>query len=109
MKWFAGLRELIGWVLLGVGLATFGMAGFLVLNQRMACSAIVVAGIGYIVFRGGMNLIKLAIAGRLAADARQPSVTFVPQRAVRRPVVLQPNLAAPKAPVIPGPRTADMK
>jgi hypothetical protein len=103
MKWFAGLRELMGWVLIGVGMATFGLAGFLVLNQRMACSAIVVAGIGFVVFRGGMNLIKLAIAGRIAADSRPLAATPTTPRTVRRPVVRQPQPAAPKAPVIPGP------
>jgi hypothetical protein len=103
MKFFANLRELFGWVLVGTGLATFGLAGFLVLNMRMACSATIVGLLGYVVFRGGMTLIRLAVAGRAAADSRQ-AVSIVPARPVRRPVVLQPSLATPTAAVIPGPK-----
>src|SRR5215203_3530179 len=34
MKFFAILREIIGWALLGIGLAAFGLAGIMVLRER---------------------------------------------------------------------------
>ena len=102
MKFFALLREVIGWVLLGTGLAAFGLAGFLVLNQRMACSGTVLTVIGYVIFRGGLHLIKVAVAARAAADGRR-EMGVIPTRLVRRLVVVKASLAAPKANVLPGP------
>ena len=103
MKIFATLREVIGWILLGTGLAAFALAGFLVMGQRMACSGLVMTVIGYVIFKGGLHLIKVAVAARAAADGRIAAGP-IPVRTVRRPVVAKPSLAAPKANVLPGPK-----
>lgn len=105
MTFLATLREVIGWALLGTGLATFGLAGYLVLNQRMACSGLIVTVIGYVVFRGGLHMIKVAVASRAAAEGRAAGGPMS-ARKVERPVVARPNLAAPRAAVLPGPKTA---
>jgi hypothetical protein len=105
MTFLATIREVVGWALLGTGLATFGLAGYLVLNQRMACSGLIVTVIGYVVFRGGLHLIKVAVAARAAAEGRAAAGP-TPVRKVARPVVAKPTLAAPRAAVLPGPKAA---
>ena len=103
MKFFAILREIIGWALLGIGLAAFGLAGIMVLRERMICSGMVLTVIGYVVFRGGLHLIKVAVAARAAADGRYAAAGPLPPRQVRRPVVVQRPLAEVRPSVLPGP------
>lgn len=102
MKFFAALRELIGWILLGTGLAAFGLAGVMVLRERMACSGMVITLIAIIIFRGGLHLIKVAVAARAAADSRGSTASTT--RQIRRPTVAKTTLATPKANVLPGPK-----
>ncbi|MFO0936949.1 MAG: hypothetical protein U0798_10590 [Gemmataceae bacterium] len=105
MKFFAFLREILGWLLLVVGLVTFLLAAVQVLAEHAACSGLVLTGIGYVIFRGGLHLIKVAVAARAAAEGRGTLPTATPPRVVRKPVVAQASLAAPKPDVLPGPKT----
>ncbi len=63
------LREGAGWVLLGVGLAAFAVCYFVFLLQKRVIEAAALGAIGFIVFRGGIHLLKVAIAARAAAEA----------------------------------------
>src|SRR5947209_1411289 len=71
------LRELAGWVLVALGLLVFYVT-FLVLNTSgpWLIEAIFLTVIGVMVFRGGIQMLKLAVAGRLylRAQARAAEV-----------------------------------
>jgi hypothetical protein len=62
------LREGAGWVLLGIGLAVFAVVYFVFLLQKRVVEATLLGVIGVIVFRGGIHLLKVAIAARAAAE-----------------------------------------
>lgn len=67
------LRELAGWVLLGTGLAAFGMCYYVFLLNRRVIEAAGLTFIGFVIFRAGLHLLKVAIAARIAhAPSRLP-------------------------------------
>jgi hypothetical protein len=65
------LRELAGWLLVGLGLYVFLICLALVLNDG---PHIIEAGpltfIGFILFRGGIHLLKVAVAARVCLHAQ---------------------------------------
>ena len=63
------LREAAGWVLLGIGLAAFAVCYFVFLLQRRVIEAMALGVIGFTVFRGGLHLLKVAVAARAAREA----------------------------------------
>jgi hypothetical protein len=97
------LRELIGWVLLGIGLAAFAVVYFVFLLNRWLLEAIVLGMIGFAVFRAGMHLLKVAMAARAAKEAmQQPELPEAP-----RPLRLPQQRASygqPRPSVVPGER-----
>ena len=72
------LRELAGWLLLGAGLAAFAVCYLVFLVNRQAVTAAVLGGIGFVVFRGGLHLLKVAMAARAVQTA---NARPVPKRA----------------------------
>jgi hypothetical protein len=66
-------RELAGWALVLLGLATFGICFLLVVREYPP--RIVEVGpltlIGIIVFRGGIHLLKVAVAARICLEATE--------------------------------------
>jgi hypothetical protein len=87
--WFL---ELAGWVLLGAGLVAFyGCYLLLTNNQPVEMGPMMV--IGFVIFRGGIQLLKVAVAarvcaqfqGRTPADQPKPAAGTTARRA-RPPV-----------------------
>jgi hypothetical protein len=65
--WF---RELAGWFLVGVGLCAFALTVLLGLGRHLfVLPAVLIFGI--FIFRGGIHLLKVAIAARLAMRAQE--------------------------------------
>lgn len=64
------IRELIGWLLLALGLNVFRIS-FAYLNSRQVVEAAVAAVIGIFIFRGGLQLLKIAVAARALIWERQ--------------------------------------
>jgi hypothetical protein len=60
------IREIVGWVLVVVGLILIGFVLNLALNRQMI-EAVALSLPGTIVFRAGIGLVKVAAAGRIAA------------------------------------------
>lgn len=60
-------REIVGWLLLGCGLAVFWLA-YQSLLVRRVIDAVPLTFIGYVVFRGGLHLIKVATAARASRE-----------------------------------------
>jgi hypothetical protein len=71
--WF---RELAGWVLVLLGLACFAIAlAFCTIHYLF--EAWVAAIIGIFVFRGGIHLLKVAVAARVCMQAQKgPDLSF---------------------------------
>lgn len=63
------LREVAGWLLLGVGLAAFVICYVVFLLSRRVIEAAMLGFFGFTVFRGGLHLLKVAVAARAAKDA----------------------------------------
>jgi hypothetical protein len=64
------IRELAGWVLVLLGLAAFGVS-FWMLKQHYWIEAGVPSLIGFFVFRGGIHLLKVAVAARICLQAQE--------------------------------------
>jgi hypothetical protein len=83
------LRELAGWLLVLLGLYLFLIVTTDLLNPAIPPPRFLQAGpmimIGYIVFRGGIHLLKVAIAARVCMSA-QAEVTRQSREPARRPV-----------------------
>ncbi len=62
------LREAVGWVLLGVGLAAFAVCYFVFLLRQRVIEFGLLAFVGFVVFRGGLHLLKVAIASRAVRE-----------------------------------------
>jgi len=104
----AWLRELAGWLLLGVGLAIVALT-YMMLVNRLIIEGFILAVVGVVVFRAGVGLLKVAVAARAMLDVkREMAATAAPRRAVAR--VALGRREAPgrtSASVLPGPDGGD--
>jgi hypothetical protein len=65
------IREIFGWLLVLAGLYVFYIALQLLLRDGpFILEAPIVVAIGFFVFRGGLQLIKIAVAGRVCLNAQ---------------------------------------
>ena len=62
------LRELMGWVLLAIGLAVFGLV-LLQLIEGMVYQTMGMIIVGIFIFRGGIHLLKIAVAAEVCLEA----------------------------------------
>lgn len=64
------LREIAGWLLVALGLIMFYLAyEFLLARKLIEVGPLTF--MGFIVFRGGIHLLKMAVAARLCLQAQQ--------------------------------------
>jgi hypothetical protein len=63
------IREVVGWGLIGVGILLFYGAYSLAREKRL-CEMLLLTVIGILVFRGGIHLIKVAVAARVSERAQ---------------------------------------
>jgi hypothetical protein len=106
MKFAYWSREVAGWALILAGLYTFWSAYSLLLNKRIFEAAPLVF-IGFIVFRGGIHILKVAVAAQ--ASRLLPETTPTATRRVSR-TPTRPVGPTPANAVLPGRnknRTAD--
>lgn len=81
------VRELMGWILILLGLGVFYLCISLLLNPSPGPEAILegppLAIIGVIIFRGGIHLLKVAVAARicLQTQERDAQPAAAPKRA----------------------------
>lgn len=93
------VREIAGWVLVVLGLLAFFEAYNLLLRKRVF-EAGPMTFVGFIVFRGGIHLLKVAVAAQAARGA-----TAAATPAVKRPrPVARPVGPTPAKTVLPGPQ-----
>jgi hypothetical protein len=81
MRYWA--REVAGWVLLVLGLFLFYRCyGMVTLPDRAyILEGWVLAFIGIFLFRGGLHLIKVAVAARICQESTEPAAPTRPLRA----------------------------
>lgn len=65
------IREIAGWLLVALGLFVLYVCFVLLVTHHAILEAIFLTVIGVIVFRGGLHLIKVAVAGRVCREAQQ--------------------------------------
>jgi hypothetical protein len=96
------LREVGGWALVLFGLVQFVLAYDLLLSKRVFQAGPVVF-IGFIVFRGGIHLLKVAVAARAARALPETHA-----QTTRRPTLpaARPVGPTPSGQVLPGPKAA---
>jgi hypothetical protein len=83
--WF---REILGWAMIGTGCVIFYEVSGLAFAGRRVCETVVLAMIGIIVFRGGIHLVKVAMAARAcerAEDRLYPAPAPPPTTTTRPP------------------------
>lgn len=67
-------REIAGWTLIILGLVGFGLSYVFLLNRRVFEAGALSFG-SFIVFRGGLHLVKVAVAARICQqtmESRRP-------------------------------------
>lgn len=80
------IREVVGWALVGLGLFIFYMAYAMLMHpQHMIWEAGMWSTVGFIVFRGGIHLLKVAVAARVCMQALDQVQTDRPSIAAPRP------------------------
>ena len=100
------VREVLGWVLLGVGLAAFAMCYVVFLLNRWIIEAFIAAFIGYTVFRAGIHLLKVATAARAARDIRRELAPAGGATRKVRPLLADQASGKPRRSIVPGPTSA---
>ena len=84
------LREVGGWLLIGLGLLAF-FETWRMLRGRWIFESVPMAFVAFIIFRGGIHLLKVAVAARAAQQAASDI-----DAALRRPRLPLPKPAAPR-------------
>jgi hypothetical protein len=76
-------RELAGWLLVGLGLLAFGVC-LLLLLRGQAIEAGIAVPVGIFIFRGGIHLLKVAVAASICTEAAAEAGKRVGSEIVRR-------------------------
>jgi hypothetical protein len=81
------LREIAGWLLVSLGLLAFYICYHDMLRTGHYVDGAELAIIGIFIFRGGINLLRVAIAARICmqAEHRRAAGPPVPSRGLPRP------------------------
>jgi hypothetical protein len=98
------MRELAGWLLLGAGLGVFVLCYSQFLLNGLVVQAVIFGFAGRAIFRGGLALLKLAVASRAARDVkREMAATAAPVRQVRPQLGSSQAAGRPRQSMLPGP------
>ncbi len=96
-------REIAGWLLVGLGLFAFYLCTVLLFKRP--APGIIEAGpmmvIGIFIYRGGIHLLKVAVAAHVclaARDQRAPAQAPSPSKSHLGPRTLRPTLGGQKLP-----------
>lgn len=73
------VREIAGWALVLIGLWVFWQS-YLLLRDGLILRGPPVGVIGFVIFRGGIHLLKVAIAARTAQQTRRDLVDATRRR-----------------------------
>jgi len=70
------IREVVGWVFVALGATMFGVCYFVLIRNQKIFEAGPTVLIGIFLFRGGIHLLKVAVAARLCQqpEPKRPRV-----------------------------------
>jgi hypothetical protein len=102
MKYTYWTREIAGWVVLLIGLGLF-WATYQKLSDKRIFEAGPMAFMGFIVFRGGVHLLKVAVAAQAARSLPESSALPATRKASRMPT--RSIAPTPVKSVVPGPKS----
>lgn len=102
MRYVYWTREVAGWVVILIGLWLFWQT-YLKLDARRIFEAGPMAFMGFVVFRGGVHLLKVAVAAQAARALPESSANPATRKASRMPT----KSIAPTSvkSVVPGPKS----
>lgn len=101
LTWF---REIAGWLLLGAGLGAFALCYVEFLLKGKVVEGVIWGFAGLTIFRGGMAMLKLAIASRAARDVkREMASQAAPVKKVRPQLGSNQPAGRPRQTLVPGP------
>jgi hypothetical protein len=66
------IREIAGWVLIALGVILFGVCYFELIRHQKIFEAGPTALMGIFLFRGGIHLLKVAVAARICQRPEPP-------------------------------------
>ena len=88
------IRELAGWLLMGLGLFVFFQCYRLLLQHYIVEGGSLTV-IGVFIFRGGLHLLKVAVAAQVCLEARTLAEQGSPPARASRGAARPPSAAAP--------------
>lgn len=101
VTWF---RELAGWLLLGGGVGAFVLCYVQFLLNGLVVQGVIFGFAGLILFRGGLALLKLAVASRAARDVkREMAAQAAAVKQVRPQLGSNQPAGRPRKSMVPGP------
>lgn len=80
------MREIMGWVLVALGLCVFYLC-LVYLSGALIFEASILSVIGIFVFRGGIHLLKVAVAARVAMQVQSEPPKPTPLEEKKRSTV----------------------
>jgi len=80
MHW---VREIAGWLLIALGLYAFYLAMYVYLPNGKYLESVPAVIIGLLIFRGGIHLLKVAVAARVC---RRAPVAEIPKPVATKPI-----------------------
>jgi hypothetical protein len=93
-------REIAGWLLVLVGLGAFYQSYDFLMRKRVI-EAVPLAFVAFVIFRGGIHLLKVAVAAQAARSLR---IAGGPAPARRAQAAARPVGPTASKSVLPGPR-----
>lgn len=97
-------RELAGWLLLGAGVGAFALCYVEFLLKGLVVQGFICGVIGFTLFRGGLAMLKLAVASRAARDVkREMAAMAAPVRQVRPQLGPSQPAGRQRKSTLPGP------
>ena len=106
MRFVYWSREIAGWAVLLIGLALFYATYDKLVNRRIF-EAAPMAFMGFVVFRGGIHLLKVAVAAQAARALPESGGQPATRKASRLPA--KSYAPTPTKAVVPGPRGRSSK
>ena len=77
------IREIAGWVFIALGLAAFWICYFVLIKNGKPVEAGPTVLIGIILFRGGIHMLKVAVAARICQQPEPAPVRQAPSARIR--------------------------
>jgi hypothetical protein len=82
------IREVAGWLLVGLGMMVFVIV-YDYCERRWIFEAGILLIVGGLVFRGGIHLLKVAVAGRICRQAQERLYPAAPTGAGPKPTTVR--------------------